>query len=551
MKEITLIHFNDVYNVDKAARFVHQVHQVQQEADDSSWTFFSGDAFSPSLLSTTMRGKQMIPVLKALHIDCACLGNHDLDFGVPDFIALREECGFPWICSNARNVDEKGNPQEQLAGCEEYVILEKHENRVLVLGLIESAWMATLSTIEPEMIEFEEPTDYVNRRVPEIVQEHGPFDFVIATSHMRMPSDYKLAEECAGNIDIILGGHDHHYEDTIRARIRILNSGTDFSDFTAIRVNGRETQAVDAPNGPFYPLETVSTRYRIQKDTPENPEVAAAVNKILSEVEVTMNTVIGRSKVDLDARFSQIRTKETNVSNFLASVMARATDADVALLNSGSIRADRIIQKGDIKMSDLADLVPMADTMEVVEITGEQLLQVLENGVSQYPAMEGRFPCVDGVRFTFDPSKPAGSRIVDGTVTVRSRQCYSCLHKKGDAPSHSTATSNSSVPFCPLELQRTYTLCTKTYLLKGKDGYDVLSGLKVVREEEYCPLLPTAVANLFTQIGILRRWTEYTTKGAVIAAATKFKQKVRSSIVDPFAINPVVDGRVTNVEDKK
>ena len=557
MKEITLIHFNDVYNVDKAARFVHQVNQVQQQTagdDDSSCTFFSGDAFSPSLLSTTLRGKQMIPVLKALHIDCACLGNHDLDFGVSEFSELRDECGFPWICSNARNHASQNShhpknnePQQQLAGCEEYIVLEKNGNRLLVLGLIEASWMATLSTIDPEMIEFEEPTDYVQRRVPELVQEYGPFDMVIATSHMRMPSDYKLADDCAGQIDIILGGHDHHYEDTIRNGIRILNSGTDFSDFTAVHVKGREDSSLDAPNGRFHPLQTVSTRYQIHNDMLEDPKIAAAVIALQSNVQNSMNRVIGTSQVDLDARFSQIRTKETNISNFLASVMARATDADVALLNSGSIRADRIIPKGDIKMSDLADLVPMDDSMEVVEITGEQLLQVLENGVSQYPAMEGRFPCVDGIRFAFDPSQAAGSRIVDGSVTVRSRQSFSRLYKKGDTPPTLSNNNTSPVSFCPLELQRTYTFCTKTYLLKGKDGYDVLADCKVVREEEYCPLLPTAVANLFTQIGILQRWTDYTTQGSVIAAATKFKQKLRSSIGDPFAINPVVDGRIRNI----
>lgn len=499
----------------------------------------------------------MIPVLQSLHIDCACLGNHDLDFGVAEFTALREKCGFPWICSNAKSIvadsDDAHTQSQQLAGCDEYVILEKHESRVLVLGLIESMWMDTLSTIDPQTIELEEPTDYVNRRVPEIVQEHGPFDFVIATSHMRMPSDYKLAEDCAGHIDIILGGHDHHYEDTVRAGIRILNSGTDFSDFTVVRVQGRKEQTEDAPPGPFYPLKTVSTRYQIQEDAPENENVAEAVNEMSSKVEVTMGKVIGKTMVDLDARFSEIRTKETNVANFFASVMASATDADIGLLNSGSIRADRIIEKGEMKMSDLAEMIPMADPMAVVEITGEQLLQVLENGVSQYPAMEGRFPCVDGVRFTFDPSQPSGSRIVEGSVTVRSRLCDSGLDKKDGptlTPLHSTSAS-----FGPLELQKTYTLCTKTYLLDGKDGYDVLSDLQVVRDEEYCPLLPTAVANLFKQIGVLQRWSEFTTtttatKGAVINAATKFKHSVRSPIDDAFAINPVVDGRICNVEDK-
>lgn len=49
---------------------------------------------------------------------------------------------------------------------------------------------------------------------------------------------------------------------------------------------------------------------------------------------------------------------------------------------------------------------------------GTQLVEALENGVSQWPKLEGRFPQVSGVRFAFDPSQPPGQRIVPGSVTV-------------------------------------------------------------------------------------------------------------------------------------
>lgn len=42
---------------------------------------------------------------------------------------------------------------------------------------------------------------------------------------------------------------------------------------------------------------------------------------------------------------------------------------------------------------------------------GEQIYRALENGVSQYPKLEGRFPQVSGISFAFDPKKPPGSRI--------------------------------------------------------------------------------------------------------------------------------------------
>ena len=84
----TFIHFNDIYNADKAAPFVSSTKNCRRDLQSSSseevddghrrrrdvFTFFSGDVFSPSILSTFFRGEQMLPVLNALDIDCACLG---------------------------------------------------------------------------------------------------------------------------------------------------------------------------------------------------------------------------------------------------------------------------------------------------------------------------------------------------------------------------------------------------------------------------------------------------------------------------------------------
>ena len=53
--------------------------------------------------------------------------------------------------------------------------------------------------------------------------------------------------------------------------------------------------------------------------------------------------------------------------------------------------------------------------------------------------------------------------------------------------------------------------------------------------------------NLFTEISVLKRWEGMTVRGTVVAAATKFKKSIRRSVADPYAISPVVDGRITNV----
>lgn len=52
---------------------------------------FGGDAYNPSLLSTVVKGKQMVPILNALEVKCAVVGNHDLDFGVEQMQNLNSQ----------------------------------------------------------------------------------------------------------------------------------------------------------------------------------------------------------------------------------------------------------------------------------------------------------------------------------------------------------------------------------------------------------------------------------------------------------------------------
>lgn len=119
---------------------------------------------------------------------------------------------------------------------------------------------------------------------------------------------------------------------------------------------------------------------------------------------------------------------------------------------------------------DLMTILPMVDPLWKLEVTGEQILEALENGVSQYPKLEGRFPQVSGIRFTFDPSRPSGNRICESSVLIAEKT-----------------------------LQRTkkYTLCTKGYIASGKDGYSVFKHAETLLDHEAGIILHSEVRNLF------------------------------------------------------
>lgn len=69
-----------------------------------------------------------------------------------------------------------------------------------------------------------------------------------------------------------------------------------------------------------------------------------------------------------------------------------------------------------LKLRDIINCFPFEDPVVVLKVTGKAIRDALENGVSNYPALEGRFPQVSNITFETDYSKPPQSRIQNVTV---------------------------------------------------------------------------------------------------------------------------------------
>jgi 5'-nucleotidase/UDP-sugar diphosphatase len=151
---------------------------------------------------------------------------------------------------------------------------------------------------------------------------------------------------------------------------------------------------------------------------------------------------IGEALVDLDA--SRVRTEETNLGNFIADIMRQTAQADAAIINGGSIKGS--IAKGTIKMQDVYNALPYDNYLIAIQLTGAQLKETLEHGVSQVGKPSHRFPQVSGLTFTYSRSAPAGSRLK--AVIVGGQ---------------------------PLNLTKKYLVATIDYLGAGGDGFKIFS----------------------------------------------------------------------------
>eukprot|EP01102_Stenamoeba_stenopodia_P015892 TRINITY_DN5489_c0_g1_i1.p1 TRINITY_DN5489_c0_g1~~TRINITY_DN5489_c0_g1_i1.p1 ORF type:complete len:581 (-),score=154.90 TRINITY_DN5489_c0_g1_i1:83-1825(-) len=512
--DLTIIHFNDVYDtterkvepVGGAPRFSSAIKSFK---DENPCVLFSGDVFNPSIVSTVTKGKHMIAVLNILNVRASVYGNHDFDFGVFTLEKYAKQCNFPWVMSNVNDITTK----QPLAGAVKSTIIEWKSNetttvRIGIIGVVEQEWLATITGLT-EQVDFLDPTEETRKLIPELKGKGA--DLIVVLSHMRLPNDEKLAMDVP-EIDLILSGHDHFYELKNVNGVQIVKSGTDFRNFTVLRL-WLDKDRKAKPKMEFQEVE-ITSKY------PPDPEMASAVEAFTSLVQQKMSKVIGTVSVELDARGCNLRTRESNVGNFITDVIRNEFNCDVVLLNSGTIRSDATYGPGQFTMRDLLSILPFPDEIMEIEVTGEQLWEALENSVSKYPAHEGRFPQVSGIKFTFDPSKTPGERVISVDING-----------------------------IPLQFDKTYTFATKTYIAtQGADGYTMFNGCKVLVDAENAKLLPTLIRQHFQKLEVLNGMKRVDNLVRNVFKTKTPSNQGRTWKKAAFMVSPQLEGRINIVD---
>ncbi|KAI0390533.1 5'-nucleotidase [Xylariaceae sp. FL0594] len=292
---------------------------------------------------------------------------------------------------------------------------------------------------------------------------------------MREPNDNKLAEQTDGLIDIILGGHDHYYNHSIIKGTHVLRSGSDFKQLSYI-----EARRKGDGSGRW---DFDITRRDITSEIAEDKPTVELVGKLTATLKTTIQRPIGYSAAPLDARFRTVRLEESNLGNFVCDIMRFYYSGDCSLMASGTIRGDQVYPPGPILLKDILSCFPFEDPVVVIKVTGQAIWDALENSVSLYPALEGRFPQVSNIKFEFDDRKPSGSRILSAGIGGE-----------------------------PIDMERKYVLVTRGYMARGKDGYTSLlveaEGGKAeeIVSEENGILIQMMLRQYFMSLKVVGHW---------------------------------------------
>lgn len=412
--DLRIIHYNDVYHLDPSSaepvggvsRFTTVVKEYQEGArfkdQPGCLTLFSGDAFNPSLESSVTKGSHMVPILNTINTDVAALGNHDLDFGVTQFRELAGQCNFPWLVANI--LDPALGENVPIGNCKRtHMLIASNGLKIGVIGLGEREWLETINSLPPDLI-YKSVSETAKELIPQLRAEGA--DVIVALTHQREPNDNKLAENVGDQIDLILGGHDHYYSHSVINGCHVLRSGTDFKQLSYL-------EARRAAEGSGRRWDFTIVRRDIVSSIEEHEPTKELAEKLTAKLKQSLEKPVGFTAAPLDARFTTVRLRESNLGNFVCDIMRYHYNADCALMAAGTIRGDQIYPPGPIRIKDITDCFPFEDPIVVLKVTGKAIREALENSVSLYPALEGRFPQVSNIKLTFDPTRPAGDRVTD------------------------------------------------------------------------------------------------------------------------------------------
>src|SRR5258706_10699427 len=338
---VTLLQVNDVYQfapVDGGtrgglARVLTLRKQIMSESPHTLF-FLAGDTLSPSIESNTYKGKQMIEAWDASGLDYATFGNHEFDFG-PDVLRQRmSESHFKWLAANV--TDKKTG--KTFAGTQEFVVREFEGVKIGIFGIL---LQDTLQTSRPGPdVDIQDPCATAARVVPKI--HAAGAQVIIALTHLSMGEDKQLAR-CSG-VDLIIGGHEHTLLESMSGHAPIFKMTSDARELGRIDLNISKTTGR---------LESIDWQVIPVTDKVKDDPAFAPLNSKYGPLLKSLERTIGRTEVELNIKSADVRTRETNMGDFIADVFRQATGADVALVNGGSILPATINQTDVLTKRDV------------------------------------------------------------------------------------------------------------------------------------------------------------------------------------------------------
>jgi 5'-nucleotidase len=397
---VTVLFFNDTHGhlrpfkvktdtgyaeVGGIARLAALAEKIRVENTDNgvrTFLLLAGDILEGTPMSTVFQGRPDVECFNAMSVDAMTVGNHEFDFGFRNFLDLKKMASFPFLSSNIILKDSG------TLLCKSWVSFSLTQD--ISLSVIGATTQDLMVTTRPDNVKQVTVLDSV-RTVKDAVDRMNKKGPVILLSHSKHTTDRAIAR-AVPELSAIIGGHDQ----ILLSPCRKVGNVPIFQAFEKCKYLGRIDLEVDPATGK---TRLVAQSYiPVTSDITPDPQIDRIVNHYYARMDKKFKEVIGESRVFLDGEREKIRYEETTLGNLVSDIMREYTAADVALLNSGSLRAS--IDTGPVTREDVFKAMPYANEIVLLNLTGRELIQALTRSVRATREDEdGGFLQVSGIRF--------------------------------------------------------------------------------------------------------------------------------------------------------
>lgn len=452
--DLTILHSNDIHGRIEAIEYKNSPKSLGGWARRSGFikdvksktkntlVLDAGDIYQGSVYYQLFEGMPEMSFLDTAGYDAVCVGNHEFDRGTDAFENLTKMTQVPFL---GGNIQFKKN--FFLNGKIKSYILKDYEGyKVGIIGMT-TPELGHLTSCSDEI----EQPDYYTTLQFLVDYLRKEVDLLVLLSHSGSEKDIETAKTISG-IDVIVGGHSHTFMEKAyclnqKGRKTLVVQDGEFG----IKM-GRLDIEFDEKGISKYTYKLVT----LDETVPVDQKIEKKINELEHDISNIKNLKIGTSKVNLDCQKETLGKELTNSGALVLDAMSKIKpDADVIMINSGTIRGNKILPKGKLSKMDIVEMLPFANKLVLVSLKGSEIKSILETSAKYYPNPNEAFLQTKGISYTID---------LKGEPQILSENLEK-VTKEGNR------IKNVKINNVSLNENATYKILTTDFLLSGGNGY--------------------------------------------------------------------------------
>jgi len=428
--------------------------EISRRENPDTIFIHGGDSLGPSLLSSFDRGAHMIDLLNSLQVDAMAVAKREFSYYEDELTLRTSEAEFPIISANVFDPLTNGNLSGLLPG----ILIERDGYTIGVTSIVSEQLIVSYLPKRISLLDSETSV----KKAAHSLREQGA-DFILLLSDYETEQTKSWINNEIIDLAIISSRNDNKYLYNVDHRT-VTSKGIEYGKALELDIvlqnnsNGKldyttDGRAVDLSN---FPADNFIER---------------KITQHLSILSTLLSKEIGTFGTEVHTLKTLVRSKENAFGNLVTDALKASLNTDIAIINSGSIRGDRTYPKGQkITLKIIKQELPFRNKGTVIEITGSQLIQALENGFSLISEVGGQYPQVSGMQVLYSSSAEVGKRVVSVYI-------------------------NGS----PLIKDKSYRLATTEFLVKGGSGYEVFKNAKRLQKNVSAQTIADIVTDYITK----------------------------------------------------